>query len=178
MKHFVLVLKNEKVRSYRLISLLLFTINFLCILYITYLKGFTKWGPLIIAAAGMIAGFSSFYQQKKNERIRFAGAFLLFVVAWISIGYFLPAVINVIFPCLSFVTMQVPVVTVNEAEILYPSFPKKKIVWNELNNLIIKDGLLTIDFKNNKVIQQYISETSADVNEKEFNQFCQQQLNK
>jgi hypothetical protein len=40
----------------------------------------------------------------------------------------------------------------------------------------MKDGVLTIDFKNNKIIQQSIDEARSSVNEKEFNEFCQKQL--
>jgi hypothetical protein len=60
-------------------------------------------------------------------------------------------------------------------QIIYPSFPTRIIQWNELNNVILKDGLLTIDFKNNKIIQQLIKHSNA-INEKEFNEFCKQQL--
>ena len=58
------------------------------------------------------------------------------------------------------------------------SVPKKHIEWSQLNNIILKDGLLTIDFKNNKFIQQFIDDTNTALNEQEFNDFCGQQLNK
>ena len=60
-------------------------------------------------------------------------------------------------------------------QIIYPSFPKRIIHWKELSNVILKDGLLTIDFKNNKIIQQSIMYADR-VNEKEFNEFCKKQL--
>ena len=59
--------------------------------------------------------------------------------------------------------------------IVYPSFPPKNIRWTELNNVILKDGLLTIDFKNNKIIQQLIDENNP-VDETEFNQYCLERL--
>ncbi|MGQ0738707.1 MAG: hypothetical protein ACT4OJ_06570 [Bacteroidota bacterium] len=65
-----------------------------------------------------------------------------------------------------------------QESIFYPSFPVKKISWTSLNNCLLKDGLLTIDFRNNKIIQQAIDESKTSVNEKEFNEFCRQQLNK
>ncbi len=64
----------------------------------------------------------------------------------------------------------------NEELILINSFPKKKFQWNELNNALIKDGILTVDLKNNVLIQREIEdEVSAEI-EKEFNDFCKQQL--
>jgi hypothetical protein len=65
-----------------------------------------------------------------------------------------------------------------ESEIIYPAWPVRKISWKELNNVILKDSILTIDLKNNKLIQQSIDEIKTSVNEKEFNEFCRQQLNK
>ncbi|MEO5892804.1 MAG: hypothetical protein ABIQ31_21320 [Ferruginibacter sp.] len=44
--------------------------------------------------------------------------------------------------------------------------------WNEFSNIILKDNLLTIDFKNNKLIQVSIDESKMTIDEKEFNEFC------
>ena len=66
-------------------------------------------------------------------------------------------------------------VLINKERIEYPSFPPKKIKWADLNNIILKDGLLTIDFKNNKIIQQLIDENNP-VDETEFNNYCRDRL--
>ena len=47
-------------------------------------------------------------------------------------------------------------VSVSNEMISYPSFPKKNIGWNELRNMVLKDGLLTIDLVNNRLIQQEV----------------------
>lgn len=52
----------------------------------------------------------------------------------------------------------------------------KKIKWNELNRVILKDDVLTIDYKNNKIFQAYIDDEEADdydVGPDEFNAYCQ-----
>jgi hypothetical protein len=44
-----------------------------------------------------------------------------------------------------------------------------------LNNVIIKDDLLTMDFKNNKVFQRYTDDEEDDeyeVESDEFNEYC------
>lgn len=52
------------------------------------------------------------------------------------------------------------------------SFPKKRYTWNELNNVVLKDGLLTIDFKNNKMLQRLVdSEVDVKV-EEEFTAYA------
>lgn len=42
--------------------------------------------------------------------------------------------------------------------------------WSEFNNIILKDSLLTLDFKNNKLLQLNIRENNVDENC--FNIFC------
>lgn len=61
-------------------------------------------------------------------------------------------------------------------EIVFNTLIKKHYEWSEFKNLLIKDGLITLDFKSNKLIQKEIDgEVSADI-EKEFNEFCREQL--
>jgi len=75
-----------------------------------------------------------------------------------------------------FLAIKISRVYVSDQNISYHFFLKKTIRWNQLNNLILKDGLLSIDFKNNKLIQLTIDESKNVINEQEFNDFCRQQL--
>jgi membrane protease YdiL (CAAX protease family) len=178
MKQFELILKNEKEVSYKRISILLLVLNLVGILFITYLKGFKNWGALTIAAIAVFAAFSSLYFRNKNEKAILTGAFFLLSFAWIVAGYWVVGLLNFLFMILHIAALQKPIVSVSESQVIYPSFPRKKIDWQELSNLILKDGLLTIDFKNNRIIQQHIADISTTIDEKEFNDFCSQQLNK
>ena len=178
MKQFELTLKNEKETSYKKISIFLLVLNMIGILFIAYLKDFKNWIPVIVAAIAVLAAFSSFYFRSRNEKAILIGAFLLLSVAWILSGYWVVGVLNILFMILHTASLQKPIVSINERQVIYPSFPKKIIDWQDLSNLIIKDGLLTIDFKNNKIIQQQIADISSTIDEKEFNDFCSQQLNK
>ncbi len=67
-------------------------------------------------------------------------------------------------------------IIVSEKNIILPGLSGDRIVeWNQLSNVIKKNDLLTIDFKNNRLIQVQV--INADhIGEDEFNQFCQQQL--
>jgi hypothetical protein len=49
--------------------------------------------------------------------------------------------------------------------------------WGAMENVVLKDNLLTMDFTTNKIIQVEILENSKMVDETEFNFFCGQQLN-
>jgi peptidoglycan/LPS O-acetylase OafA/YrhL len=69
-------------------------------------------------------------------------------------------------------------IVVSESNVILPGLMGQRIVeWNLLANLIKRDDLLTLDFKNNKLIHVQVI-NSDDIPEDEFNQFCQQQLSK
>ena len=48
--------------------------------------------------------------------------------------------------------------------------------WRDMSNIILKDGILTLDFKSNKIFQSEVEENETPVDEKEFNQFCTEQI--
>jgi Mn2+/Fe2+ NRAMP family transporter len=60
----------------------------------------------------------------------------------------------------------------SETEISFNSLPKKELQWNEIKNVIIKDGLITIDQHNNKLTQKEIEGYVTTDLEQEFNDFC------
>jgi len=69
-------------------------------------------------------------------------------------------------------------IVVSESNVILPGLMGQRIVeWSLLTNLIKRDDLLTLDFKNNRLIHVQVI-NSDDIPEDEFNQFCQQQLSK
>lgn len=69
-------------------------------------------------------------------------------------------------------------IIVSEANISFPGLAGDRIVeWSELANVIKKYDLVSFDFKNNKLVQVQVV-NSEDINENEFNQFCQKQLSR
>lgn len=67
----------------------------------------------------------------------------------------------------------------DEKEIVFNGLWPKKIQWSLLNNVVLKDGLITLDFKNNTIMQKEtddLGDDEYDGEEDEFNTFCQAQL--
>ena len=66
-------------------------------------------------------------------------------------------------------------IIVSESNVILPALTGHRIIeWGQLTNVIKRDDLLTLDFKNNRLMQVQI--INDDVPESEFNQFCRQQL--
>ncbi|MCU0395754.1 MAG: hypothetical protein MUF29_07575 [Chitinophagaceae bacterium] len=56
------------------------------------------------------------------------------------------------------------------------SFPRRKYQWVEIDNVVIRNNLFTLDLRNNKIIQKELEEPIAREVEEEFNAWCRQQL--
>jgi hypothetical protein len=55
---------------------------------------------------------------------------------------------------------------------------KRRFDWGMFNNVILKDGLLTLDFKDNRLLQREVvdDEEEDDADEEEFNAYCRSRL--
>lgn len=56
------------------------------------------------------------------------------------------------------------------------TFSDKLVGWNQLNNVILRNDLLTIDFKNNKVLQLEVLDETGAVTAEEMNSFFRSRL--
>jgi hypothetical protein len=178
MQQFQITLKNEKARLYNQLSWLIIIIHIVIFIYLSLFSAGRNIRGISIAILILLAFcfFLKYYFRKTKWQIGFHPFFFLLISGWIGMSQYWLAAIPFIFDLMYTITTRKFNVTFSKETITYPSFPVKKIRWNEVSNIILKDGLLTIDFKNNKIIQQHIEETGNPVNEKEFNDFCSGQL--
>jgi len=66
-----------------------------------------------------------------------------------------------------------------EEGIVFNSLIPRRVRWTALNQVILKDGLLTIDFKNDQLIQRETDDEEDedyDATEEEFNEYCAEKL--
>ena len=181
MAAYQITLKNEKTKQYDRIALFILLINFALFVYIaisTDIKSVriaTIMGASLIILAMAIDFF--LVSIKNNEGTPYRSMALYAVsFAWMQMEYWWIAILCLLLGTLYFASKRKLLVSVLKDIITYPSFPRKNIGWAELNSVVIKDGLLTINFKNDRFIQQFIDETKTVVNEQEFNDFCIAQL--
>lgn len=180
MQQFQIILKNEKIRFYNQISWIIIFIHIVIFIYFSFFAEDKRVQTGSIASLTLIFLFFllRFFLKKKNFKWYpgFTAFYSLLMVSWVSVGYYWIAFIPGIFDILTAIVCRKLVSTFSKSKIIYPSFPIKTFEWEKLNNVILKDGLLTIDLKNNKLIQQYIEESKTSIDEKEFNDFCSEQL--
>lgn len=183
MKQFDITLKNEKRKQYNRIAIYFIILNFFLFIYIAFSTEIRSvrmamiGSSLLIFIALVIDYFLASIKNNAGSPYKLAAEFVIYM-AWVNMEYWWIALFCFLLGTLYQIAKRPMLVSILKEKIIYPSFPKKKITWPELNNIILKDGLLTINFKNNKFIQQFVDETKTVIDEQEFNDFCRQQLNK
>lgn len=105
-----------------------------------------------------------------NKFVLLSGAAVILFIATHSIAL---AVILLVYGYLVKFLYQKPTIEVtNEGITIKKLFASPAYQWNEFSNIILKDNLLTLDFKNNKLIQVSIDEKQKAIDENAFNDFC------
>jgi hypothetical protein len=177
---YVIELKRPSYRLIDFISQLMLLLSITAFFYALFHRLVFNTTVLYVGILGIIAWWSyCIWLTKKNQIPYFR--FGLFIATacwwympngkWVCLIYLLAGLIEkqAKFP---------QEVAFDEEEMVINSFPKKHFYWSDLSNVVLKDGLLTIDFKSNKLIQKEIQSGSNARDAQEFNEFCQNMLAK
>ena len=150
--------------------------NLAFFIYLSASTWFKNLGPFLYVLLAIISIVVMRFSKEQKNKPRLYIFFLIIILGWINTRvYWWMAIPIVVLMILDEIARRDFVVKVFADKIFYPSFPYRAIKWDELSNVILKDTILTIDFKNNKIIQH---EVLNEADEKEFNNFCKEQLNK
>ena len=173
MERFVIILKNDKLSSYRRIGIIILLLHFFFFTY-SFLKvdhHFAVIAGIVVSTVVLIFQFVSI-KNSKAPLIPVSAGFILLAIVWILFNNYWLAPALLILAFLDFVSSRKPALHFFEDRIEMNTFPKKILYWKELNQVMLKDAILTLDCKNNHFIQGEIAAESLDVSEATFNQFC------
>ena len=174
MKSFVIEIPNDRLKTYRKVAFIILTLNFLGFGYV-FIR--TIGNASFIAIGALLTNaipWSYFLLNKKHikspiiEFVLIASGFI-----WVYFGNIWMGIMLLLFAVMSFFTNKKTVVTVNDEGVAYPSFPPQKYLWADIIQVLCKDDILTIDLKDNKLLQLNIEKKFAErFDENEFNEFC------
>jgi hypothetical protein len=176
---FIIVLKNRHRKAVRLTGLLA---GLVAAGLFTWRARLPEGSGLnwIGATAVLVLLLWNAWEISRQRTTRFLPAFL---VAGIGFALLEPhSIMAIPFLLLAWLEKQALAaqeIGFDEQEIVINGIWPKKIPWTELGNVVLKDGLLTLDFKNNKIIQKEtddLGDDEYDGDEDEFNYFCSAQL--
>lgn len=180
MPSFRLKLNNPKTGFYDrfAIFLALLTAVASAILYSMRLVSSAAHVAALATLASAIATILAFAFPNKpwKKELRFYITMCCAAISWTLAGYWWASALPVILIFLYDRSRKPLIVTVDEQGVRYPSFPAKQFTWAELSNVVLRDGLLTIDLRNNHIIQQELDENMDVPNAADFNEFCRRQL--
>ena len=96
---------------------------------------------------------------------------------WLLQGKYILGIVHVILEIAGYAANRKSTVRFNSRGIYYPSFPPKIIRWKDVQNVLLKDGILTIDLINNKLYQLVAHDAdSAEKIEADFNAFASEMM--
>ena len=180
---YIVVLKSTDNKWIDLVSKLMLSIALIFFAgwsYSYFLSGNYNLGAIFIVFSVFIIGWWIYsISLLKRNVIPFYGFALLLAgwgwffhdkILWASILYLAAAVIER-------PAKKNKEIAFDDKEIVINSYPTKRYVWNDLNNVVLKDGLLTVDFKSNKILQNFVNDEVDGKVEEEFNSFCKGMIN-
>jgi signal transduction histidine kinase len=174
MQQFEILLKNEKIKQYNQIGWFIIAINCLFVLFLAIFSLDRKMqiSNIVILVCLLIVFLLERYFRKSSFKFGIHPYFFLLMIFWLNLEMYWLAAFIFVFDLLYTIATRRLLVSFKRDKITWPGVFLRKIKWVDLTNTVLKDGLLTVDFKNNKILQQFIDEKSNTVNEKEFNDFC------
>jgi hypothetical protein len=176
MQQFEISFKNEKQKFYNNIAWIFLFLNFAVFIFLIFYDAYHYPALAFILALALYL-LMRWYLVRTNRVNNLIDEFIFFIPAagWLGLHNYVIAIGCIIMGILYKLSLQKLQFVFSREKIMKMNFPKKEFEWNELSNVILKDGILTLDFKNNKLLQAEI-EKSQDINEAAFNAFAQSQL--
>ncbi len=178
MYNYAIQIPNNRIKTYKVVTFIILTLNFLGFGFVFLQTGATAAVLAIVALVLNAVPWLYYLLNKKHikppviEITLIASALL-----WIYFGNIWMGIFLLLFAVMSFFSNKKTVILFDEAGIVYPSFPVKKYVWIDVEQIVWKDDILTIDLKDNKLLQFYIEKDFAEgFDWMGFNKWCAKKL--
>jgi len=174
---YVVTLRRENAGKTDLVSVLLLVFSILSFCYSQIRSGFN--GFLTIACLVLLTGLLwNLFLSGKGTTMRFRNWLFACGIFWLGMSYFQWMFILFVFFALLEAQAKYPLeIGFYREGIVLNSLFKKKWPWSSFHSVILKDGLLTLDFRNNKLIQkEVLDDDEPDAPEDEFNDYCRSKL--
>jgi hypothetical protein len=174
-----IVITNERYKITKMVKIFFLLIN---VFAITYVALITDQPKRIIWAVLTLFVVIGLFVPKKHKLHKYlsqssAADYLWLAIGWMSLENYWMLLAVIVFALINSMLKERHEIKFFDNLITINTFPQKEIKWFELNNVMLKDGILTIDFRNDKLIQSEFNHEESDAdNEEQFNNYCQQQL--
>jgi hypothetical protein len=176
---YVVILKKDSERATDIFSFLLCLFSALNFFYIQARSRQINYFLLFVALIILTGLIINIVARRRHTQVRYRYWLLLSAVGWI--GMTPTPWVAAFFFLLAFLEYQTkrPLeIGFDLDRVVINTLIKRRFGWADLNNVVLRDGLLTLDFKNNKLLQKEVAddEDEDDADEEEFNMYCRERL--
>lgn len=180
MQQYSVIIKNDRHKQLQIFQVIFLTVMAIILTIATYFDNnmFNIAWPSLICFCLFLAINQQDFKKKFFRTTNFLSLGFLIATAgsFFMLEWWITLLIAIVTVFQAFIKSRFEV-EVNEKSVFIKMFPQKNIEWRSLQNLLIKDDLLTIDYTNNKIMQAEIEPSLSKIgSEKEFNEFCRRQL--
>jgi hypothetical protein len=196
-RYFSFTIKDKKFKGYKKIASLLFGIN--AVLFVAWgLEAGASKRIILFTAAVILLGYAVYHWKYKPKKEKsYLIIYLLIAGIWFTeTTYWYFAFVYLALPLLQYSMEKDFAIVVSDQDIIFAGLTRTNFAWDRFDNIILKDGLLTLDFTNNRIIQaepdlfnsaglDIVADKDEDAwkkgedysrLEKEFNEFCIENL--
>jgi hypothetical protein len=173
---YLITLKKRDYRIVDQVSQLMYLFSLITFSYFYYYHPKTGAMYLFIGAGILLSWTYSLIKKRRKGEAFFRLGLFICAVGWI-LGPERNNWMAILYAIAGLIEKQVKFpaeIGFSKEEISFNSLPRKVLPWNEIKNVVIKDGLITIDQKNNRLTQKEIEGYVTKDIEKEFNDFASQ----
>ena len=157
MKRFDITLKNEKEKSYRFIILLFVVLHVLFFIYLLFDEQLWKKGVAGLVITLLYSGYRLLITNTSQQKFSFgSGYFFVLTFVFLNDSWWLWG-LELVLSTLSQIALTPIILTFTSTDVKKTGFPFKKFIWDQFSNVVLKDNILTLDFKNNKLLQAEIA---------------------
>jgi hypothetical protein len=175
---YVVTLKNDKQRLIDLIGLFIASVS--AIAFLTVFVRFERTSYIFLAGFILIVAglIYNWYRRKKHSDTSFSRVLLVAGIIWFAMPHHFGWIgLPILLLALLEPHARRPLeIGFSDDRVVINSLIRKKFQWEEFSNVMLKDDMLTLDFKNNRIIQKETIDEEGDTDEEEFNDYCRGRL--
>ncbi|MDQ2752042.1 MAG: hypothetical protein M3R72_03370 [Bacteroidota bacterium] len=178
--NYVITIKEPDYKRVNAVTFLMLLIAIVFFIYVTIHQWASKYhnaaimDVVIITFIVLWSVYTFFSSQQKNKVAYYRLALFAAAIGWFAepISNYWMAGLFVIAALLERQVKFPQEIGVDEHGITFNTLPQKEYEWKDIKNVLLKEGILTVDYKNNKLFQHAIESDVNPALEREFNQYC------
>lgn len=177
---YVVILKNLQYRYIDLLGLLLSILS--AVAFARELTLASKVGVAYLIGLIFVAGvvIYNLIQSRRKRKVYYSRALLIAALVWMKMPYLQwLAFVFIILGLLEYQAKYSVEIGFTDDRVVINYMFKKVYRWDQFTNIVLKDGIITLDFTNNRILQREIEEDDdeEDADEEEFNAYCRTRIN-